>query len=97
VDEGTLLVTGAWDHFEAGDADAYVREVAAAAGTVTDADVIVLAQASTAPAQHLTMASGPVLSSPGAGLAAGTPRRARPFPPPGPSLVHLVAVRPATG
>jgi hypothetical protein len=67
----TLLVTGAWDHFAAGDTDAYVRAVAAAADTVTDADVIVLAQASMTPAQHLTTTAVPVLSSPRPGLAAG--------------------------
>ncbi|MFG3515203.1 aspartate/glutamate racemase family protein [Streptomyces bobili] len=69
----TLLVDGAWDRFEAGDTDGYVRLVAAAADTVTatDADAIVLAQASMAPAQHLTTTPVPVLSSPAPGLAAG--------------------------
>ncbi|WP_328734476.1 aspartate/glutamate racemase family protein [Streptomyces bobili] len=67
----TLLVDGAWDRFEVGDTDGYVRLVAAAADTVTDADAIVLAQASMAPAQHLTTTPVPVLSSPAPGLAAG--------------------------
>jgi hypothetical protein len=67
----TLLVDGAWARFEAGDVDGYVREVAAAADSVTDADAIVLAQASMAPAERLTTTSVPVLSSPRPGLAAG--------------------------
>ncbi|USQ84722.1 aspartate/glutamate racemase family protein [Streptomyces phaeoluteigriseus] len=69
----TLLVDGAWDRFEAGDTEGYVRLVAATADTVTgaDADAIVLAQASMAPAQHLTTTPVPVLSSPAPGLAAG--------------------------
>ncbi|MFJ4690388.1 aspartate/glutamate racemase family protein [Streptomyces sp. NPDC088766] len=67
----TLLVDGAWDRFEAGDTEAYVRLVAATADAVTGADAIVLAQASMAPAQHLTTTAVPVFSSPGPGLAAG--------------------------
>ncbi|MFC9291121.1 aspartate/glutamate racemase family protein [Streptomyces sp. NPDC057052] len=67
----TLLVDGAWERFEAGDTEAYVRLVAATADAVTDADAVVLAQASMAPAQHLTTAPVPVFSSPGPGLAAG--------------------------
>src|SRR5690606_1977482 len=46
----TLLVEGAWEYFDAGDESGYVRRVADAADTVTGADVIVLAQASMAPA-----------------------------------------------
>ncbi|WP_405877928.1 aspartate/glutamate racemase family protein [Streptomyces sp. NBC_01136] len=67
----TLLVDGAWDRFEAGDTDGYVRAVAAAADSVTDADAIVLAQASMTPAQRLTTTTVLVLSSPRPGLAAG--------------------------
>lgn len=67
----TLLVDGAWDRFEAGDTEAYVRLVAATADAVTDADAVVLAQASMAPAQHLATTPVPVFSSPGPGLAAG--------------------------
>jgi hypothetical protein len=67
----TLLVDGAWARFEAGDIDGYVRSVAAAADSVTDADAIVLAQASMTPAQRLTTTAVPVLSSPRPGLAAG--------------------------
>ncbi|TLS43630.1 arylsulfatase [Streptomyces montanus] len=71
VDARTLLVADAWDHFRAGDTDAYVRAVAAAADTVTDADAIILAQVSMTSAQHLTTTAVPVLSSPRQGLAAG--------------------------
>ncbi|WP_326758255.1 aspartate/glutamate racemase family protein [Streptomyces phaeochromogenes] len=67
----TLLAADAWDHFAAGDMDAYARAVASAADSVTDADAIVLAQASMTPAQHLTTTAVPVLSSPRPGLAAG--------------------------
>ncbi|CAL9620628.1 aspartate/glutamate racemase family protein [Streptomyces sp. enrichment culture] len=66
----TRLVDGAWAHFEVGDTERYVRLVAAAADAVTDADAIVLAQASMAPAQALTTTGVPVLSSPRPGLAA---------------------------
>lgn len=66
----TVLVHGAWERFEAGDAAGYVRLVARAADTVRDADVIVLAQASMAPAEALVATAVPVLSSPRPGLAA---------------------------
>ncbi|MFF1274143.1 aspartate/glutamate racemase family protein [Streptomyces marokkonensis] len=66
----TVLVEGAWERFEAGDAAGYARRVADAADAVTGADVIVLAQASMAPAERLTTARVPVLSSPRLGLAA---------------------------
>ncbi|PJM94070.1 aspartate/glutamate racemase family protein [Streptomyces sp. CB01373] len=65
-----VLVDAAWSRFEAGDTEGYVREVAAAADRVAHADVIVLAQASMAPAQRLTTTSVPVLSSPGPGFEA---------------------------
>jgi hypothetical protein len=71
VDVRTLLVDGAWARFEAGDIEGSARLVAAAADAVTDADAIVLAQASMTPAQHLTTTAVPVLSSPRPGLAAG--------------------------
>ncbi|MBQ1094370.1 aspartate/glutamate racemase family protein [Streptomyces sp. B93] len=66
----TLLVEEAWEHFAAGDADAYARAVADAVDDVRDADSIVLAQASMAPAQRLTRTSVPVFASPRPGLAA---------------------------
>jgi hypothetical protein len=67
----TLLVEGAWAHFEAGDTQGCARLVAAEADAVTDADAIVLAQGSMAPAQHLVRTDVPVLSSPRPGLSAG--------------------------
>ncbi|MGV9564141.1 aspartate/glutamate racemase family protein [Streptomyces sp. NPDC003480] len=66
----TMVVEGAWDLFEAGDASGYVRAVALAADTVTDADAIVLAQASMASARRFARTVVPVLASPGPGLAA---------------------------
>lgn len=66
-----VVVDGAWERFEAGDSAGYLSRVAAAADGVTGADVIVLAQASMAPAVELGGARVPVLSSPGTGLAAG--------------------------
>ncbi|MER5359548.1 aspartate/glutamate racemase family protein [Streptomyces sp. NPDC002785] len=70
VDVRTVLVDGAWACFEAGDRDGYLDLIAAAADAVTDADVIVLAQASMADAVTRTATSIPVLSSPRPGLAA---------------------------
>jgi hypothetical protein len=67
----TVLVDDAWAHFEAGDTETCARLVAAAADAVTDADAIVLAQASMTPAQRLVRTGVPVLSSPRPGLAAG--------------------------
>ncbi|WP_406423678.1 aspartate/glutamate racemase family protein [Streptomyces sp. NBC_00873] len=70
TDIRTVLVEGAWARFEAGDRDGYLELVAAAADRVTDADVIVLAQASMADAVTRTVTRIPVLSSPRPGLAA---------------------------
>ncbi|MET7496500.1 aspartate/glutamate racemase family protein [Streptomyces sp900116325] len=70
VDIRTVLVAGAWARFEAGDRDGYLELVAAAADRVTDADVIVLAQASMADAATRTATQIPVLSSPRPGLSA---------------------------
>ncbi|KMS76310.1 arylsulfatase [Streptomyces viridochromogenes] len=67
----TRLVEGAWECFDAGDVDGCARLVASAADETEDADVIVLAQVSIAPAQRLTTTPVPVLSSPRPGLAAG--------------------------
>ncbi|WP_121710020.1 aspartate/glutamate racemase family protein [Streptomyces sp. E5N91] len=71
VEVRTLLVEGAWSRFEAGDGEGYLRRVAEAADAVTGADVIVLAQASMAPARKATTVRVPVLASPEPGLAAG--------------------------
>jgi hypothetical protein len=70
VDIRTVLVAGAWARFEAGDRDGYLELVAAAADRVTDADVIVLAQASMADAATRAATQIPVLSSPRPGLSA---------------------------
>ncbi|MFJ4862773.1 aspartate/glutamate racemase family protein [Streptomyces sp. NPDC088748] len=67
----THLVAGAWERFEAGDTAGYLARVAEAVGSVTGADVIVLAQASMAGAADLVTSRVPVLSSPAPGLAAG--------------------------
>ncbi|MDH6627815.1 hypothetical protein M2271_005644 [Streptomyces sp. LBL] len=67
----TRLVQDAWERFETGDTQGHLRLVSAAADAVTDADAIVLAQASMTAAQHLTTTAIPVLSSPRPGLAAG--------------------------
>lgn len=75
VEVRTLLVEGAWSRFEAGDGEGYLRRVAEAADAVTGADVIVLAQASMAPARKSTTARVPVLASPEPGLAAGAAAR----------------------
>lgn len=64
------VICGAWDRFEAGDADGYLDRVAAALAGVTDADVIVLAQASMAPAADRGATTIPVLASPRLGLRA---------------------------
>lgn len=66
----SVLLDAAWQRFEAGDTEGYAREVAVEADRVADADAIVLAQASTAPAHRLTTTPLPVLSSPAPGLSA---------------------------
>ncbi|MEV6026854.1 aspartate/glutamate racemase family protein [Streptomyces sp. NPDC052036] len=66
----SVVVEGAWERFEAGDSSGYVRAVALAVEAVTDADAIVLAQASMAPARLMARTDVPVLASPGPGLAA---------------------------
>lgn len=67
-----LWVQGAWAHFERGDRAAYVAAVAEAVrGAADQADVVVLAQASMAPAQQSLQDLGvPVLASPALGVAA---------------------------
>ncbi|MGP8297012.1 aspartate/glutamate racemase family protein [Streptomyces inhibens] len=65
-----VLVQGAWEKFETGDTDAYLATVATAARAVPDTDVIVLAQASMAPAANGLTLGVPVLSSPRPGLRA---------------------------
>ncbi|MGW7304750.1 aspartate/glutamate racemase family protein [Streptomyces sp. NPDC054835] len=69
---GTLLVTEAWERFEAGDREGYLDAVAAAVDGIDPAEepVVVLAQASMADAAERVRAPLTVLSSPGTGLAA---------------------------
>ncbi|MFF4117275.1 aspartate/glutamate racemase family protein [Streptomyces sp. NPDC001714] len=64
------VVPDAWTRFEAGDVEGCARLVAAVADAVTDADVIVLAQASMTSAARFTTTAVPMLSSPRPGLAA---------------------------
>lgn len=71
------LVPGAWSRSEAGDTGGCARLVATTADTVTDTDVIVLAQASMTAATDLTTTTVPILSSPRPGLAAAA-KAARP-------------------
>ena len=67
-----VAVPGAWRHFERGDMDAYLGEIAAAARAAASGhSVVVLAQASMAGAQALLADLGiPVLSSPRLGVVA---------------------------
>lgn len=64
------VVPDAWSRFEAGDIEGCARLVAATADAVTDADVILLAQASMTSAARSTTTALPILSSPRPGLAA---------------------------
>ncbi|MER8069897.1 aspartate/glutamate racemase family protein [Streptomyces sp. NPDC094034] len=70
IEVRTVLVEGAWERFEAGDRDGYLNAVAAAVDSVTEADVIVLAQASMADAAERATSVVPVFSSPRPGLNA---------------------------
>ncbi|MEV6421173.1 aspartate/glutamate racemase family protein [Streptomyces sp. NPDC051662] len=70
IEVRTVLVEGAWERFEAGDRDGYLNAVAAAVDAVTEADVIVLAQASMADAAERATSDIPVFSSPRPGLNA---------------------------
>ncbi|MAF11842.1 arylsulfatase [Candidatus Poribacteria bacterium] len=72
VTVSTLLADAAWAKFEAGDADGYYAEIASAVKAgAGDADAIVLAQGSMAPAADLCGGvTAPVLSSPRLGVEA---------------------------
>ncbi|UQX04059.1 aspartate/glutamate racemase family protein [Streptomyces sp. RerS4] len=72
------VVPGAWELFEAGDTAGYLAAVARAADAVTEADVVVLAQASMADAAALVRTPLPVLSSPRLGLDAALRLHLRP-------------------
>ncbi len=65
-----VLVEDAWDLFEAGRTEDYLAQIAAAARELADrVDVVVLAQASMAPAAERLNLAVPVLASPGAAVA----------------------------
>ncbi|MFE2478204.1 aspartate/glutamate racemase family protein [Streptomyces sp. NPDC059389] len=66
----THVVADAWPRFEAGDTAGYLALVARAADAVTEADVVVLAQASMAEAAARAKSALPILSSPAPGLTA---------------------------
>ncbi|MBV1855098.1 aspartate/glutamate racemase family protein [Catellatospora tritici] len=70
VSVSARAIPGAWDLFEAGAVTGYLDLVVEALTEVTDADVIVLAQASMAPAAKQAAVSIPVVSSPRLGLRA---------------------------
>ncbi|ELS58297.1 hypothetical protein STVIR_0741 [Streptomyces viridochromogenes Tue57] len=84
VEVRTRLVEGAWERFDAGDAEACARLVASAADGVRDADAVALAQVSIAPAQQPATTPVPVLSSPRPGAGGRSGRRAPATGPPGP-------------
>lgn len=67
----TLLVEGAWAHFQRGAPPAYIQAIVDAVGPAAgDADVVVLAQASMAPAAEALARPGrEVLASPALGVA----------------------------
>ncbi|MFF2850992.1 arylsulfatase [Streptomyces sp. NPDC058001] len=64
-----LLLDAAWELFARGDSEGYVDAVAEGVDGVADADVIVLAQVSTAPAEHRAATRTRILTSPRLGLA----------------------------
>ncbi|GHJ48324.1 hypothetical protein Cs7R123_56660 [Catellatospora sp. TT07R-123] len=70
VSVSTRIAVGAWELFEADDFDGYLDLVAEALAEITDADVIVLAQASMAPLAKRGATAIPVLASPRLGLRA---------------------------
>ncbi|WP_037826414.1 aspartate/glutamate racemase family protein [Streptomyces sp. NRRL B-1347] len=72
IDVRTVVVDGAWERFEAGDRDGYLRLIAAAVerADADGADAVVLAQASMADAAARCAVRVPVLASPRTGLRA---------------------------
>lgn len=69
------IVAGAWERFEASDTEGYLDLVRAELGRVHDVAVVVLAQASMAPAADGARAGAAVLSSPRTGLRAALAQR----------------------
>ncbi|GGS21080.1 hypothetical protein GCM10010252_70520 [Streptomyces aureoverticillatus] len=83
VDVRTVLVDGAWERFEAGDREGFLRLVVdAVEGTAGSVDAVVLAQASMADAADRVTTTVPVLASPRTGLRAAArlcrPRQSEP-------------------
>ncbi|WP_409061084.1 aspartate/glutamate racemase family protein [Streptomyces sp. SYP-A7185] len=74
VDVTTVLVDGAWERFEAGDADGHVRLIAEAVDALDGVDSVVLAQASMADAADRVTLPVPVVASPRLGLSAAVER-----------------------
>jgi hypothetical protein len=70
----TVLVSGAWERFEAGDKEGHVRLIVAAVDALDGVDSVVLAQASMAEAADRTSLTVPVISSPRPGLRAAVLR-----------------------
>lgn len=71
VEVSDHLCDGAWVRFEAGDQAGYLAAIAAACASLEDScDVIVLAQASMAPAADLADVSVPLLTSPASAVDA---------------------------
>jgi Asp/Glu/Hydantoin racemase len=70
VTSSVTIVDGAWALFESGDREGYLATIADVIAATTDADVIVLAQASMADAAELASVDVPVLSSPRLGFRA---------------------------
>jgi hypothetical protein len=68
VTPSVSIVDGAWARFEAGDREAYLSAIGDEIAATTDADVIVLAQASMADAAERAPTDVPVLSSPRLGF-----------------------------
>lgn len=76
IDVVEILCERAWRHFEAGDPPGYAREIAGTIeATALAGDIVLLAQASMAPAIELVQHLGiPVLSSPRSGVEAAVSR-----------------------
>jgi len=76
LDVVPVFCDGAWEHFQRGDAAAYVASIAGSVRQLaTPTDTVVLAQASMAPAADLLRQSGlSVLSSPRLGVLAALQR-----------------------
>ncbi|MEU9097432.1 arylsulfatase [Streptomyces sp. NPDC048361] len=70
LDLRMVLADDAWAHFESGDMDAYAAAIVRTVDALRHVDVVVLAQASMAPAAARAAIGVPVLASPRLGLRA---------------------------